>query len=116
MAVSCDSKNVSVPEPGKLRLFSAWTSNRSGGEFARFEVRLSVEGQFRFVVNDVATTTVKAARRKVGAKTQVEILTPYVNLVPGPDDRLVRFEICAITKSASGTETEVISRIAKFLS
>jgi len=116
MAISCKNKDVSVPEAAKLRLLSLWTSNRSGGEFARFEVRLQAESQFRFVVNGVHTTTVKAARRKVGINTQVDITTPYVNLIPGPDKRFVRFEFCGITKSAGGDESEVISKSAKFLS
>jgi len=116
MAIRCMSKDVSVPEAGKLLVTASWTSNRSGGEFARFEVRLPDEGPFRFLVGGVRSTKIKVTQRKVGTDTEVEISTSYVNLIPGPEKRLARFEICGITKSPSGAETEVISKIAKFLS
>ena len=115
MAISCEIKVVSVPEPGKLGLISEWTSNRSGGEFARFEVRLAAGGPFRFEVDGSQTTTLKIVRRKVTTNTQVAATVAYISLPPSAEKRLARFEFCGITKSASGAVTEEISKTAKFL-
>lgn len=111
MPIRCISKDVVHEDAGSLQLPSAWTSNKTAGELARFEVRLSPDGPFRFVVKGVHTTVVKARQRKVTAGTAVEISTDYVNLTPGPNKRLARFTFCGITTD----DVEVASERVKFL-
>src|SRR4051794_34964517 len=114
MSIDCDLKDVSLVAAGKLQLRSSWSSDRPDGEFARFEIRLSPEGPFRFVVEGAQTTLVKATRRKVGAATTVEISTDYINLLGG-SKRLARYAFCGITKDKNGAEVTVQSRMVKFL-
>ena len=119
MTIRCDidSKEAQEGPSNALTLRSFWTSNKSGGEFARFEVRLPAEGKFRFVAEDGSRVmVVKAARRKVNTGTQVEIQTRYVSLQPGPPKRLARFEFCGIAKDGAGDDVEAISTLLKFLS
>jgi hypothetical protein len=111
MSLRCISKDVVLAGTGRLQLPSAWTSNKPAGELARFEVRLSPEGPFRFLVKGVQTTVVKAKQRKVTAGAAVEISTDYINLSPGPNKRMARFTFCGITTD----DVEVASERVKFL-
>lgn len=111
MSIRCISKDVVLVGTGKLQLPSTWMSKKTAGELARFEVRLSPEGPFRFVVKGVQTTVVKAKQRKVTTGTVVEISTDYINLSPGPNKRMARFTFCGIATD----DVEVASERVKFL-
>jgi len=61
---------------------------------ARFEVRLALEGEFRFLVDEAQTSVVKEWQRKIKAGTVVDILADYINLLEGQNKRLARFVFC----------------------
>jgi hypothetical protein len=115
MSIRCVNPDVSLAAEGKLQLHSAWTSTLAAGELARFEVTLPTEGAFRFLVKGAQRTVIKAKQRKVAAETAVEVSADYINLLPGPSDRLARFTFRGITKDASGNEVAAELEFVKFL-
>lgn len=115
MSIRCDNTDVSLAGTGKLQLRSAWISDRPDGELARFEVRLSAEGNFRFLVEGAQTTRVEATQRQIKVGTVVEISTDYINRLGGPNKRLVSLWFYGITKDASGIEVRVGERAWTFL-